>query len=151
MPFWWKTKVFIEVFNIKNWEELSKLYLKIDVFLIPDVFRNFIEVSFEDFDIFPPFCVSLLGYNWQCHMRKTDNKLWTLQGKDMILSLENNIRGGIISVKIDRYIKLDEIKNILDVDDNNLYGHSMSQPLPKDEIIFNRNVNLEDILNTLDD
>ena len=77
MPFWWKTKVFIEVFNIKNWEELSKLYLKIDVFLIPDVFRNFIEVSFEDFDIFPPFCVSLLGYIWQCHMRKTDNKLWT--------------------------------------------------------------------------
>ena len=33
----------------------------------------------------------------------------------------------------------------------NLYGHSMSQLFTYDEIKFDRNVPLEDILNTLDD
>ena len=36
-------------------------------------------------------------------------------------------------------------------DANNLYGHSMSQPLPYDEIKFDKNVKLEDILKTPDD
>ena len=51
----------------------------------------------------------------------------------------------------DRYIKSDENKKILYIDANNLYGHSMSEPLPYDEIKFDNNVNLEDILNTPDD
>ena len=33
----------------------------------------------------------------------------------------------------DRYVKSDENKKILYIDANNLYGHSMSQPLPVDE------------------
>ena len=32
-----------------------------------------------------------------------------------------------------------------------LYGWAMSESLPYDEIKFDKNVNLEDILNTLDD
>ena len=50
----------------------------------------------------------------------------------------------------DRYIKSDGNKKILYIDANNLYGHSMSQPLPFDEIKFD-NVGLENILNTPDD
>ena len=65
--------------------------------------------------------------------------------------LENNIRGGISSVMGYRYIQSDENKKILYVDANNLYGHSVSQPLPYDEIKTDRDVNLEDILNTPDD
>ena len=77
--------------------------------------------------------------------------LQTLQDKDMILLLENNIRGGISSVMGDRYIKSDDNKKILYVDANNLYGHSMSEPLPYDEIKFDNNSELEGILNTPDD
>ena len=51
----------------------------------------------------------------------------------------------------DRYIKSDVNKKILFIDANNLYGHSMSELLPYDEIKFDKNVNLEDILNTPDD
>ena len=69
----------------------------------------------------------------------------------MILLLENNIRGGISSVMGDRYVKSDENKKILYIDANNLYGHSMSEPLPYDEIKCDQNVKLEDILNTPDD
>ena len=69
----------------------------------------------------------------------------------MILLLENNIRGGISSIMGDRYIKSDDNKKILYFDANNLYGHSMSQYLPYDEIKFDNTVKLEDILNTPDD
>ena len=69
----------------------------------------------------------------------------------MILLLENNIRGGISSVMGDRFVKSDENGKVLYFDANNLYGHSMSEPLPYDEIKFDNDVNLEDILNTPND
>ena len=96
-------------------------------------------------------CVSLPGYTWQCGLNYTGINLQTLQDKDWILLLENIIRGGVSSVLGDRYIQSDENKKILYVDANNLYGHSMSEPLPYDEIKFDQNVKLEDLLNTLDD
>ena len=42
-----------------------------------------------------------------------------------------------------RYTKSDETKKILYMDSTNLYGHSMIQPLPYDEIKFDKNVKLE--------
>ena len=69
----------------------------------------------------------------------------------MILVIENNIRGDVSSVMGDRYIKSYDKKKILYIDANNLYGHSMSEPIPYDEIKFDREIKLEDILNTPDD
>ena len=146
-----RTTDIIKRFNIKNGEELTQIYLKSDVLLLSCVFEKFIKVSVNEFDINPLYCVSLPGYTWQCGLKYTGINLQTLQDKDMILLLENNIRGGISSVMGDRYIKSNENKKILYIDANNLYGHSMSQPLPFDEIKFDNNVTLEDILNTPDD
>ena len=146
-----RTKEIIKEFNIKNGEELTEIYLKSDVLLLACVFEKFIKVSVNKFDINPLYCVSLPGYTWQCGLKYIGINLQTLQDKDMILLLENNIRGGISSVMGDRYIQSDENKKILYIDANNLYGHSMSQPLPFDEIKFDNNVKLEDILNTPDD
>ena len=84
-------------------------------------------------------------------MNYTDIKLRTLQDKDVILLIENNIRGGISSIMGDRYVLSDESKKILYVDANNLYGWAMSEYLPQDEIKFDRDVKLEGILNTPDD
>ena len=68
----------------------------------------------------------------------------------MILLKENIFRGGIRSVMGDRYVVSDEDKKILYIDATNLYGHSMSQFLPYDEIDYHRNVRLEDKLKTPD-
>ena len=146
-----RTREIIKNFNIKNGEELTELYLKSDVILLADVFEKFIKISVEEYGINPFYCVSLPGYTWQCGLKYTGINLQTLQDKDMILLLENNIRGGISSVMGDRYIKSDENKKILYIDANNLYGHSMSQYLPYDEIKFDNNITLEDIINTPDD
>ena len=146
-----RTTDIIKMFNIKNGEELTEIYLKSDVLLLACVSEKFIKASVNEFKINPLYCVSLPGYTWQCGLKYTGINLQTLQNKDMILLLENNIRGGISSVMGDRYIKSNENKKILYIDANNLYGHSMSQLLPYDEIKFDYNVKLEDILNTRDD
>ena len=115
------------------------------------VFEKLIKVSINEFDINPLYCFSLPGYTWQCGLKYRGMNLQTLQDKDMILLIENNIRGGISSVMGDRYVKSDENKKILYVDANNLYGHSMSQPLPYDEFKLDQYVKLDDISNTPDD
>ena len=51
----------------------------------------------------------------------------------------------------DRYVKSSDIEKILYVDASILFGHSMSQTLPYDEIKFDKNVKLEVILNSPDD
>ena len=93
------------------------------------VFEKFIKLSVKQYDINPLYCVSLPGYTWQCRLNYTGINLQTLQDKDMILLLENNIRGGISSVMGDRYIESNGDKKIIYFDANNLYGDSMSQPI----------------------
>ena len=114
-----RTKKIIKIFDIKNGEELTQIYLKSDVLLLACVFEKFIEVSINEFEINPLYCVSLPGYTWQCGLKYTGINLQTLQDKDMILLIENNIRGGISSVMGDRYIKSDDNKKILYFDANN--------------------------------
>ena len=145
-----RTMDIIKRFNNRNGEELTEIYLKSDVLLLACVFEKFIKVSINEFGINPLYCVSLPGYTWQCGLKYTGINLQTLQDKDMILLLENIIRGGISSVMGDRYIKSDKSKKILYIDANNPYGHSMSQYLPYEEIKFHDNVKLEDILSTPD-
>ena len=108
-----RTKEIIKLFDNKNGEELTEIYLKSDVLLLLCVFEKFIKVSINEFKIIPLYCVSLPGYTWQCGLKYTGINLRTLQDKDLILKLENNIRGGISSVMGDRYIKSSEKKSII--------------------------------------
>ena len=152
-----QTKEIIKLFNIKDGGELTKLYCKSDVILLTDVFEKFVKVSTKEYGINPLYCVSLPGYTYQCALKYTDIKLQTIQDKDLILLIENNIRGGISSVMADRFVKSDENKKILYIDATNLYGNSMSQFLPYDEIeMWHGHPDLymnwlEEILNTPDD
>ena len=93
-----RTKENSKIFNIENREELTNLYLKGDVLLLTCVFEKFIKVSIYKFDINPWYCKNLPGYNWQWGLKYTGINLQTLQDKDLVLSLENNIRGGIGSI-----------------------------------------------------
>ena len=149
-----RTKEIFEVIDIKDGEDLTKLYLKSDVILLADVFEKFVKVSTQEYGINLLYGISLPGYTYQCALKCTDIKLQTLQDKDLILLLENNIHGGISSVMGGRYVISDDDKKIIYMDATNFYGHSMSQMLPYDEIemwhdhpdLYTNN--LEEILNT---
>ena len=108
-----RLKQIIKIFDIKNGEKLTKLYLKSDVILLADVIEKIIKVSSEEFSVNPLYCISLPGFTWQGSLKYTDIKLQTLQDKDLILILESNIRGGNSAVSSDRYVKSDWNKKIL--------------------------------------
>ena len=152
-----RTKEIIEIFNIKDGDQLTKLYCKYDVILLADVFEKFVNVSTEEYKNNPLYCVSLPGYTYQCALKYTNIKLQTLQDKDLIFLIENNIRGGISSVMGKRYVKSDEKNKILYMDATNLYGHSMSQFLLYHEIeMWHGHPDkywkwMDEILNTPDD
>ena len=119
--------------------ELTQLFLKSDVLLHACVFEKFTKTTINEFGINPLYCLTLPGYTWQCGLKYTGINLQTLQDKDLILTLENNIRVGISSVMGDRYVKSDENKKILHVGADVLYGHSMSETLHYYEIKFDEN------------
>ena len=106
------------------------------------MFEKFIKVSVNEYGINPLYCVSLPGYTWQCGLKYTRINLQTLQDKDMILMIENNLRGSISSVVGERYVKSADTKNILYQDCTDLYGYSMSQSLPYDEIKFEKDFSM---------
>ena len=108
--------------------------MKSDIILLSDVFEKLINVSTKEYGINPLYCASLPSKKYQCALKYTDIKLKTLQDKDLILLIEKNLRGGTSSVLRDRFVKSDENKKMLYIHPTNLYGHSMPQVLPYDEI-----------------
>ena len=60
--------------------------------------------------------MSLPGCTWQCGLKYPRINLQTLQDKDLILTLENNIRSGFSAVMGDRYVNQMKKKD-------NLYGY----------------------------
>ena len=65
-----ETKGIIEIFDIKNGEELTKLYLKSGVILLADVFEKIVKVSTKEYGKNPLYCISLLGHTYQCALKK---------------------------------------------------------------------------------
>ena len=87
-------------FNVKNRQELTELYLKMDVLQLAEVLENFVEKATLEYSINPLYSYSLPGYTWKAGLKLTNIKLDFIKDKDLLLLLllENNIRGGISSV-----------------------------------------------------
>ena len=154
----------IDTYNITTAQELTELYLKMDVLQLTDVFENFVESSTREYKINPLYSYSLPGYTWKAGLKLTNIKLDYVKCKELLLLLENNIRGGISSVMGPRFIESNENTKLLYIDANNLYGWAMSQNLPTGDSKKMRSCHeamqydsalmneiKEDILNTPDD
>ena len=152
-----RTQELIDKNKIENGRELTMLYLKMDVLQLADVFENFVKSSTREYKIDPLYIYSLPGYTWKAGLKLTDIKLDFIKDKNLLLLLENNIRGGISSVMGDRHVQSDENKQILYIDANNLYGWAMSQNLPTGEFEilplnpcnYTDNYNLEQLVEDL--
>ena len=120
----------IDKCNITTPQQLTMLYLKMDVLQLADVFENFLESFPREYNIIPFYSYSLPGYTWKAGLKLTNIKLDFIKDKDLLLLLlllENNIQGGISSVMGDRFVESNENKQILYIVANNLYGWAMSQ------------------------
>ena len=114
--------------------------MRSDTLLLADVFENFRNVCLSNYELDPAHFVSLPGLAWQACLKKTNVELELLTDYDMLLMIEEGIRGGICHA-VHRYAKANnkymrdydkskEPSYIQYLDANNLYGAAMSEKLP---------------------
>ena len=129
------------MFEIKSQGENHDLYVSSDTLLLADVFENFRCKRIEIQGLDPAHFLSALVLVWQACLKKTGVNLELLTNIDMLLMVEEGIRGGI-SQTIYRYAKANnkymnnydqsiESSYLMYLDANNLHGWTMSQKLPE--------------------
>jgi len=130
----WKT------FEMKTFQDYHDLYLKTDVLLLADVFREFRETAIGEYKLDPTNYISLPSYAFDAMLKVTKVKIELLTDPDMYLFFEKGLRGGITTA-ITRYAKANnpqcpkydpgkKTSFIVYVDKNNLYGYAMCLKLP---------------------
>ena len=127
-------------FKLENLGNYHDLYVQSDTLLLADVFNNFREICIKEYELDPAHFLSLPGLAWQACLKNTNIELELLTDYDMLLMVEEGIRGGICH-SIHRYTKAnnkymknyninEESSYIQYLDANNLYGWAMSKKLP---------------------
>ena len=91
-------------FDIKNLGEYHDLYVRSDTLLLADVFENFRNACMKNYELDPAHFVSLPGLAWQTCLKKTNVELELITDYDILLMIEDGIRGGICHA-IQRYSK----------------------------------------------
>ena len=102
--------------------------------------KTFRDMCLKEYELDPAHFLSLPGLAWQACLKKTNIELELLTDYDMLLMVEEGIRGGICH-SIHRYAKAnnkymknynnnEESSYIQYLDANNLYGWAMSKKLP---------------------
>ena len=97
-------------FELENLGEYHDLYLKRDTLLLADIFEDFRDMCIKEYELDPAHFLSLLGLVWQACLKKTNIELELLTDYDMLLMVEEGIRGGIC-YSIHRYAQSRNIKN----------------------------------------
>ena len=93
-----------ELFEIKNLGEYHDLYVQCYTLLLADVFENFRDKCIEIYGLDRTHFLSAPGLAGQACLKKAKVKLELLTDIDMLLMVEEGIRGGICQV-IYRYTK----------------------------------------------
>ena len=128
------------IFKLKNLGEYHDLYVQSDTLLLADVFENFRNTCLKVYELDPAHFLSLPGLAWPACLKKTNIKLELLTDYDMLLMIEEGIRGRIChsihryakanNKYMENYEKKKESSYIQYLDANNFYVWAMPQKLP---------------------
>ena len=126
--------------KLKKLGAYHDLYVQSNTLLLADVFENFRNMCLKVYELDPAHFLSLPGLAWQACLKKTNIKLELLSDYDMLLMVEEGIRGGIChsihrhakanNKYMENYDENKESSYIQYLDANNLCGWAMSQKLP---------------------
>ena len=93
-----------ETFNMKTLKDYHKLYNKVDVLLLADVFENFRDICIENYKLDPAHYYTAPGLAWDAALKVTEVNLELLSDADMLLMVGKGIRGGVSMIS-NRYGK----------------------------------------------
>ena len=82
-------------FKLNNLGDYHDLYVQSDTLLLADVFEKFRDMCLKEYELDPAHFLSLPGLAWQACLKKTNVELELLTDYDMLLMVEEGIRGGI--------------------------------------------------------
>ena len=111
-------------------------YLKLDVYLLADVFETFRKVTLEQDALDPVHFVSLPGLSYQSAFKMTKESIHLLQDAEMYTLFERGIRGGLTFVNkhvVNSTQDIGSTTHLMYIDQNNLYGSALSKPLPQSD------------------
>ena len=109
--------------------DYMRYYLKLDCFLLADIFEQFRQKAIDEDGLDPANYFSLPGLSWASALRTVKVDLKLITDPEMYNFFENGIRGGMTFVN-KHHVAADENTELLYIDINNLYGWALSQPLP---------------------
>ncbi|GFX60351.1 uncharacterized protein TNCV_4741071 [Trichonephila clavipes] len=147
--------------NIYSFEE----DLKIFPLLISDIvylFENFRKICMQTYKLDPCWYFTTPALSWDAMLLHTKVAIELFTDYDMLLFIEKGVRGGIsqccnrYAIANNRYMSNfnpdDEIKYLMYLDANNLYGYAMSKYLPLKDFVWSDNdLTEQDILNLSDE
>ena len=138
------------------------IYLKIDVFILADVFQLFRKVCMKVYSLVPAHFFSAPNLSWEAMLITTRATLGLLSDVDMLLFFERGIRGGFNGIGELRHFEannsymdsFDDTKPSVFgafFDVTSLYAGTMQPMLPLDQYAWNDAITLSQILQTDDD
>ena len=132
-----------KTFKLNNLGDYHDLYVQSDTLLLANIFQNFRKACIKTYELDPAHFISLPGLAWRACLKKTGEELELLTDYDMLLMIEEGIRGRICHAVhrypktnnkyMKNYDKSKESSYIQYLDVNNLYGAAMSEKLPINE------------------
>ena len=126
--------------DCQNFGDYLKIYLNLDVLLLACVFERFRVKTLQQDGLDPVHFISLPGLSFASAFKMTDEKIDLLNDLEMYCFFERGIRGGMTFVN-KHLVRSEQItyqnvklsQHLAYIDENNLYGHSLSKPLPHSE------------------
>ena len=120
--------------------EYHDLYLKSDVLLLADVFKNFRKTCLQYYKLDLCHYFTSLGLSWDAMLKMTYIKLELMTDIDVFQFIEKGMHGGVSYIAnqygkannkyMKEYNEKVPSKYVMYLDANNLYGWAMSQYLP---------------------
>ena len=123
----------------KNMRDYHDWYVQTDTPLLADVYENYRNKCLEIYGLDPSYFYSAPGLAWEACLKKTGVKLELLTDINMLLMIENSIRGGMCQATYrhskanNKYMKIydknQESSYLEYLDANNLHGWAMCEKL----------------------
>ena len=80
---------------MNNLGDYHDLYVRSDTLLLADVFENFRNKGIDTYQVDPSYFLSAPALTWQACLKKTEVKLELFTDINMLLMIQDGIRGGI--------------------------------------------------------